>query len=76
MRAINYTAANRRVSSLYRGIEFMNTEMELKLLQKIEELRKEVDSLKGTDENQIPTYQYSKMRGLWEFLGSFFSVKY
>ncbi len=40
----------------------MNSEIELKLLKEIEELRKEVNLLKGFDENQIPTYQYSKIR--------------
>lgn len=40
----------------------MNTEIELKLLKEIEELRKEVNLLKGFDENKIPTYQYSKIR--------------
>ena len=40
----------------------MNSEIELKLLKEIEELRKEVNLLKGKDENQIPTYQYSKIR--------------
>jgi len=41
---------------------FMNTKIELKLLKEIEELRKEINLLKGFDENQIPTYQYSKIR--------------
>jgi len=40
----------------------MNSEIELKLLKEIEELRKEVNLLKGKDENKIPTYQYSKIR--------------
>jgi len=40
----------------------MNSEIELKLLKEIEELRKEVNLLKGKDENQIPTYRYSKIR--------------
>ncbi len=40
----------------------MNSEIELKLLKEIEELRREVNILKGQDENQIPTYQYSKIR--------------
>jgi hypothetical protein len=40
----------------------MNSEIELKLLKEIEELRKEVNILKGLDENKIPTYQYSKIR--------------
>jgi len=40
----------------------MNSEIELKLLKEIEELRKEVNILKGFDENKIPTYQYSKIR--------------
>ncbi len=42
----------------------MNSEIELKLLKEIEELRKEVNILKGKDENQIPTYQYSKIRDI------------
>ena len=42
----------------------MNTEIELKLLKEIEELRKEVNLLKGKDENKIPTYQYSKIRDI------------
>ena len=42
----------------------MNTEIELKLLKEVEELRKEVNILKGKDENKIPTYQYSKIREL------------
>jgi hypothetical protein len=41
---------------------FMNTEIELKLLREIEELKKKVNILEGKDENQIPTYQYSKIR--------------
>ena len=41
----------------------MNSEMELKQLkQEIKELKKQVALLKGEDENQIPTYQYSKIR--------------
>ena len=40
----------------------MNSEIELKLLKEIEELRKEVNLLKGKYENKIPTYQYSKIR--------------
>ena len=40
----------------------MNSEIELKLLKEIEELRKEINILKGEDENKIPTYQYSKIR--------------
>jgi len=40
----------------------MNSEIELKLLKEIEELRKEVNILKGLDENQIPTYRYSQIR--------------
>ncbi len=42
----------------------MNTEIELKLLREIEELKKKVNILEGNDENQIPTYQYSKMRDI------------
>ena len=41
----------------------MKSEIELKRLKKeIEELKKQVAILKGKDENQIPTYQYSKIR--------------
>jgi len=41
----------------------MNSEIELKQLKKeIEELKKQVATLKGPDENKIPTYQYSKIR--------------
>jgi hypothetical protein len=41
----------------------MNNELELKLLRrKIETLEKEIKKLKGEDEEQIPTYQYSKIR--------------
>ena len=41
----------------------MNSEMELKQLkQEIKELKKQVALLKGEDDNQIPTYQYSKIR--------------
>jgi len=40
----------------------MNSEIELKLLKEIEELKKQVATLKGQDKNQIPTYQYSKIR--------------
>ncbi len=40
----------------------MNTEIELKLLKEIEELKRKVNTLEGKDENQIPTYQYSKIR--------------
>jgi len=40
----------------------MNSEIELKLLKEIKELKKQVALLKGEDENQIPTYQYSKIR--------------
>ncbi len=41
----------------------MNSEIELKQLKKeIEELKKQVALLKGEDENNIPTYQYSKIR--------------
>ena len=42
----------------------MNTEIELKLLKEIEELKKKVNILEGKDENQIPTYQYSKIRDI------------
>jgi hypothetical protein len=40
----------------------MNTEFESKLLKEIEELKKKVNKLEGKDENQIPTYQYSRIR--------------
>ncbi len=41
----------------------MNSEMELKQLkQEIKELKKQIALLKGKDDNQIPTYQYSKIR--------------
>jgi hypothetical protein len=41
----------------------MNSEIELKQLKKeIKELKKKVSILEGKDENQIPTYQYSKIR--------------
>ncbi len=40
----------------------MNTEIELKLLKEIEELKRKFNILEGKDENQIPTYQYSKIR--------------
>ena len=43
----------------------MNTELELlKLLKEIEELKRKVNILEGKDENQIPTYQYSKIRDI------------
>ncbi|HHB93274.1 MAG TPA: hypothetical protein ENK59_08710 [Thioploca sp.] len=40
----------------------MNTEIELKLLKEIEELKRKFNILEGKDNNQIPTYQYSKIR--------------
>jgi len=40
----------------------MNSEIELKLLKEIEELKRKVRLLEGKYENQIPTYQYSKIR--------------
>ncbi len=40
----------------------MNSEIELKLLKEIDELKRKVRLLEGKDENQIPTYQYSKIR--------------
>jgi len=41
----------------------MNSKIELKRLKKeIKGLKKQVALLKGEDENQIPTYQYSKIR--------------
>jgi hypothetical protein len=49
------------VSTTHEG-HFMNSEIELKLLKEIEELRKEVNLLKSKDKIQIPTYQYSKIR--------------
>jgi len=42
----------------------MNSEIELKLLKEIDELKKQIAILKGFDENQMPTYQYSKMRDI------------
>ncbi len=41
---------------------FMNPQIELKLLKEIEELRKDVNLLKGIDTNQPPTYQYIKIK--------------
>ena len=40
----------------------MNTEIEQKLLKEIEELKRKFSILEGKDTNQIPTYQYSKIR--------------
>jgi len=42
----------------------MNTEIELKLLKEIEELKRKFSILEGKNENQIPTYQYSKIRDI------------
>jgi len=42
----------------------MNTDIELKLLQEIEELKRKFSILEGKSESQIPTYQYSKIRDL------------
>ncbi len=42
----------------------MNSEIELKLLKDIEELKRKVSLLEGKDENQIPAYQYSKIRDI------------
>jgi len=42
----------------------MNTEIELKLLKEIEELKRKVNILEGKDENQIPTYQYRKIKDI------------
>jgi hypothetical protein len=43
----------------------MNIEIELlKLLKEIDELKRKVYILEGKDENQIPTYQYSKIRDI------------
>jgi len=38
------------------------SEFEKKLLEKIEKLQKENDKLKGINPNEIPTYQYSKIK--------------
>ncbi|NJO17529.1 MAG: hypothetical protein HC877_17870 [Thioploca sp.] len=40
----------------------MNSEIELKLLKEIEELKRKVHLLEGQDDHQIPTYQYRKIR--------------
>ncbi len=40
----------------------MNSEIELKLLKEIDELKRKVRLLEGKDENKIPTYQYNKIR--------------
>ncbi|MCK5876059.1 MAG: hypothetical protein KAG43_00370 [Candidatus Marithrix sp.] len=40
----------------------MNTDIELKLLKEIEELKRKFNILEGKDNDQIPTYQYSKIR--------------
>jgi len=42
----------------------MNSEIELKLLKEIEELKKQIAILKGKEANQIPTYPYSKIRDI------------
>ena len=42
----------------------MNTEIELKLLKEIEELKRKFSILEGKNENQIPTYQYRKIRDI------------
>ncbi len=42
----------------------MNSEIELKLLKEIDKLKKELSILKGKDENQIPTFQYSKIKDI------------
>ncbi|KOR31804.1 hypothetical protein TI05_11300 [Achromatium sp. WMS3] len=42
----------------------MPTEIELKLLQEIAELKKKFDLLEGKTTDQIPTYQYSKIRDI------------
>ena len=39
----------------------MSDEIEEKLLQEISQLKNEIKKLSGIDENQIPTYQYSKV---------------
>lgn len=39
----------------------MSEEIEQKLLSQIEQLQKEMRELKGVDENQIPTYTFSKV---------------
>ncbi len=40
----------------------MHSEIESKLLKEIDELKRKVSMLENKDENQIPTYQYSKIR--------------
>jgi hypothetical protein len=40
----------------------MSEDIELRLLREIEELKRELKLLKGIDENQIPTYSFSKIR--------------
>ncbi|EDN70641.1 hypothetical protein BGP_5195 [Beggiatoa sp. PS] len=40
----------------------MNSEIELKLLKEIEELKQQVATLKGQDKTQIPTYRYSQIK--------------
>ncbi|MCB1193776.1 MAG: hypothetical protein H7A23_07430 [Leptospiraceae bacterium] len=40
----------------------MSEEIELKLLKKIEELEREIKSLKGEEISLVPTYQFSKIR--------------
>ncbi len=40
----------------------MSEELELKLFQKIEELEREIKSLKGEEVSQIPIYNFSKIR--------------
>ncbi|KHD05792.2 hypothetical protein PN36_03730 [Candidatus Thiomargarita nelsonii] len=42
----------------------MKKETELKLLRKIEALEKEIKEIKGENKEQIPTYQYSKIRDI------------
>ncbi len=40
----------------------MSDEMELKLLQEIENLKREIQLIKGEKEDSIPSFQYSKIR--------------
>jgi len=42
----------------------MNSEIELKLLKEIDELKRKVSVLEGKDKNQIATYQYSRIRDI------------
>ena len=42
----------------------MSDEVELKLLKEIEKLKRKVNALEGINENQILTFQYSKIRDI------------